>query len=408
MTGSDGVLLALGSGFQQFREYLLASAARRGEVWLFDGEEPTWQVPHIAGYSIVDTFDPEAVVKAARELAADRPVRGVYCYHEASILAAARVADELGVPGPTPQAVAAVRDKSVTRELLTRAGIRQPAVALVTTLEEAEEAGRRIGFPLVAKPRALAASEGVIKVESAEVLADALAITRSATPGAGMVHHAEVLLEEFLTGPEISIDAAVFDGEYLPFLIARKRLGGEPFFEETGHDVLADDPLFADEELWKMLAEAHRALGWTHGLTHTEVKLTPDGPVIVEVNGRLGGDLIPYLGRIASGIDPGGVQADVSFGIRPELERTRNLAVAIRFLCPPSNGTVKKLEMPVADPDTGLYESVALAEPGTRFLMPPDGYWARYGYLIARAATQDECQAILDEAEARVVFEYES
>lgn len=160
MTDTDGVLLVLGSGHQQFREYLLASAAQRGKVWLFDPEAPTWQTPYIVGSTVLDVFDPAASLPAARELAAHTPVRGVYCYHEAGILAAAHVAAELGVPGPTPEAVAAVRDKSKTRDILTRAGIRQPEVARVTTLEEAEKAASRIGFPLVVKPRGLGASQG--------------------------------------------------------------------------------------------------------------------------------------------------------------------------------------------------------------------------------------------------------
>ncbi|MGN9759904.1 ATP-grasp domain-containing protein [Streptomyces sp. SD31] len=406
MTDTDGVLLVLGSGHQQFREYLLASAAQRGKVWLFDPEAPTWQTPYIVGSTVLDVFDPAVSVPAARELAAHTPVRGVYCYHEAGILAAAHVAAELGVPGPTPEAVAAVRDKGATRDVLARAGIRQPEVARVTTEEEAEKAAARIGFPLVAKPRGLGASQGVVKVSAREDLAEALKIAGSATQ-AGMVNHADVLVEEFLTGPEISVDAAVFDGEYLPYLIGHKQLGGEPYFEETGHTVIADDPLFADEDLWKMLAEAHQALGWSHGMTHTEVKLTPDGPVIVEVNGRLGGDLIPYLGRIANGIDSGQVQADVTLGVRPRLDRSRNATVAIRFLCPPASCTVRRLAMPAADPDAGLYESVPLVEPGTRLLMPPEGYIARYGYLIARASSPEECEAVLDRAEADVVFEGE-
>lgn len=407
MTDPHGMLLVLGSGYQQFREYLLASASQRGEVWLFDSQEPTWQVPYIAGATVLDVFNPETAVNAARELIARRPVGGVYCYHEACLPAAAYVADKLGLPGPTPQAAAAVRDKSTTRDVLTQAGIRQPKVALVNTQGEAEDAAQRLGFPLVAKPRSLAASQGVIKVSSMGALAEALEIARSATQ-AGMVNHAEVLVEEFLTGPEISVDAVTFEGEYLPYLIARKRLGSEPYFEEVGHDILPNDPLFADEEMWKMLAEAHRVLGWNQGMTHTEVKLTPDGPVIVEVNGRLGGDLIPYLGQIANGIDSGEVQADVAFGIRPKLVQSRDFATAIRFLCPPSNCTVRRVDMPIADPDAGLYESVALVGPGWRFLMPPDGYFARYGYLIARADSPDECQAVLDRTEARVIFEYES
>jgi biotin carboxylase len=403
----DGVILVLGSGHQQFREYLLAAAARRGAVWLFDPAEPTWQKPHITGATVLDVFDPEAAVAAARELVRDTPVRGVYCYHEAAIQAAARVAEELGVPGPAPAAVTAVRDKSVTRDLLTRAGIPQPAVALVATAAEADEAARRIGFPMVAKPRSLGASQGVVKVSAPDELAGALETARSATQ-AGMANHAEVLVEEYLAGPEVSIDAVVFEGDYLPYLVARKEIGGEPFFEETGHFVTAGDPLLADAELRAMLADAHRVLGWTHGITHTEVKLTAGGPVIVEVNGRLGGDLIPYLGLIAAGVDSGEVQADVSLGVRPGLDRSADATAAIRFLCPPESCTVRRVEIPAADPGAGLYETAALAGPGERLLMPPEGYVARYGYLVARAGSPEECRTILDRAEARVGFEYET
>lgn len=407
MTDPHGVLLVLGSGIREVREYLLASASQRGETWLFDSEEPTWQTPYIVGATVLDVFDPETSVRAARELAARRPVVGVYCYNEAAILAAACVADELGVPGPTPQAVAAVRDKGVTRDVLTQAGIRQPAVALVRTREEIEDASRRIGFPVVVKPRSLGGSQGVVKASTHADLASTLRIAQSAT-GAAMVNPSEVLVEEFLEGPEISIDAAVFEGEYLPYLIARKQLGSEPYFEEVGHTVAADDPLFEDEDLRKMLDEAHRALGWTHGITHTEVKLTPNGPVIVEVNGRLGGDLIPYLGRIANGIDSGAVQADVSLGTRPDLHRSRNMTAAIRFLIPPTSCTVTRVEVPAADVAAGLYESMAFVRPGMRMLMPPDGYFARYGCLIAQADSPEACKAILDRAEANVIFAYES
>ena len=166
-----------------------------------------------------------------------------------------------------------------------------------------------IGFPLVAKPRSLASSEGVVKARSAAELDWAFGVSRSAGQ-AGMVSYPEILLEEYLAGPEISIDAAVTGGEYLPFIIARKQLGAEPYFDETGHTVEATDPLFDDADLMQLLAKAHEVLGWTDGVTHTEVKFTPDGPVIIEVNGRLGGDLIPYLGLLANGVDSARVATD--------------------------------------------------------------------------------------------------
>ncbi|MBO4269198.1 ATP-grasp domain-containing protein [Microbispora triticiradicis] len=405
MANSDGVLLVMASGFPHYREYLLASIAQRGgPVWLFETERPSWQTPYIAGSTVVDVFDPEAVVAAARELAARTPVRGVISYHEAVIEAAARVAAELGLPGPAPEAVTAVRDKPTTRRLLDRAGIRQPRHALVATPEEAAAAAGRIGFPLVAKPRGLGASQGVVKVAGEAELGWAVGVSRTARQS-GMPGHDEILLEQFLAGPEISVDAAVHDGEYLPYLVARKRLGGEPYFEETGHVVLADEPLLRDADLLRLLADTHRALGYTHGTTHTEVKLTPEGYALIEVNGRLGGDLIPYLGLLANGVDSGVVAADLALGVRPEVTAHGTGAVGIRFLYPPETCVARRVEMPEPDPGAGLLASVAVAGPGTPLILPPDGAIARYGFLIARGRTAEECDEVLDRAERAARFE---
>ena len=66
-------------------------------------------------------------------------------------------------------------------------------------------------------------------------------------------------------------------------------------------------------------------------MTHAELKLTPAGPKIIEVNARLGGDLIPYLGLRASGMDPGLAAAAVACGQPPELTSDRTLVGAVRF-----------------------------------------------------------------------------
>lgn len=397
MTNADQVLLVMGSGDQRFREYLLASAAQRHQLWLFDPDPVSWQAPYVAGSTVLDVFDPDTAVASARELAERKTVLGVYCYHEAVIFAAALVGAALGLPGPSVNAVSAVRDKSRSRELMERATLPQPRSALISSDKQARVAVATIGLPLVCKPCSLGASQGVVKVETEQDLESALAISRSATQW-GMRTGPAVLLEEYLTGPEISIDAAVFEGEYMPFFLARKRVGAEPYFEEVGHLVAGNDPLLADEKLMHMLADAHRALGWQHGMTHAEVKLTQHGPVVVEVNGRLGGDLIPYLGQLATGIDPSQVAIDVATGIRPVLKPTRRETVGIRFLYPAVDCRVREATVPRPDDVPGLYKSMVLAGPGTDLRLPPRGYVSRYGYLIARSCDAQQCDTILDVA----------
>ena len=133
MSGHDDVLLVMGSGRQHFREYLLRATAQQHRLWLFDAEAAGWQLPYVTGSTMVNMFDPQAAVPAAMQLAKHVPIAGVYCYHEGVIIAASHVAAVLGLPGPSPAATAAVRDKSVTRGLLTKAGFRQPRYAVVAT-----------------------------------------------------------------------------------------------------------------------------------------------------------------------------------------------------------------------------------------------------------------------------------
>jgi predicted ATP-grasp superfamily ATP-dependent carboligase len=402
MSARDEVLLLAGSGDEQYRGYLVASAAHRCRLWLVDSEQPTWQRAYISGATTVDVFDPAALVAAVLDLSRTVTVLGILCYHEGVILAAAHAAAALGVPGMGVDAVHNCRDKARTRRLLTAAGIAQPRFALVSSPTQAAKAATSIGFPLVLKPRNLGASQGVVRIDDESDIDAAFDASRSASQH-GMTPYPDLLMEEYIEGPEVSVDAAVHDGIYQPLFLARKRVGAEPYFEETGHIVSARDPLLADRRVVGVLAAAHSALGARHGITHTELKLTPRGPVLIEVNGRLGGDLIPYLGHLATGIDPGHVAVDVATGRAPRTVPSRAASAGIRFLYPPYDAILRHATLPAQGECPGLHRAALLENPGTALRLPPAGYVARYAYLIAAAGDPATCERRLDAAETRVL-----
>jgi hypothetical protein len=137
-----------------------------------------------------------------------------------------------------------------------------------------------------------------------------------------------------------------------------------------------------------------------NGLTDTEVRLTPRGPVIIEVNGRLGGDLIPFLGRTATGIDPGVIIVDVALGRRPELVATRRQAAGIRFGYPEQDCVVRSVRVP--EQAAGLVLAEPMADPGTVLRLPPGGYIARHSFVVCQAADAAQCDTRLDAAAALV------
>jgi biotin carboxylase len=404
----EGLILLVGSGLRRYREYLLASAAARRPVWLLDAADPTWQQPYVAGSTVVELLDrtrlvpdQDGLVKAAAAVAADHRVAGVFSYDETLVVATAHIAEALAVPGLTVEGVENCRNKHRTRRVLSAAGLVQPRCSYVTDAAAALRAADAYGYPVVLKPRGMGASIGVVRADDAAAVAAAFGVAERASHGGSPSYEGGVLVEEYLDGPEISVDGAVVDGGYEPMFVARKRVGLEPYFEEIGHVVDAGDPLLRDGELGRVLTAAHRALGVGYGITHTEVKLTSRGYAIVEVNARLGGDLIPYLGKLASGIDPAHVAVDVAAGERPDLTPTRQRCVGIRFCYPPQDGRVRSVELP--DPSTvdGLLEAEAMVVPGTVMNLPPKAYIARYAYLIATGDDRAGCDAVLDEAARR-------
>src|SRR5215207_2421047 len=185
---SDEVVLVVGSGGRRYREYLLAGAARKHRLWLLDAAEPAWQHPYVAGVSVVPLLDEariipdqDALLKAADEVAGRLRVRGVFTYDEPLVIATAHIADEFGLPGLSVHGAQNCRDKHRTRQMLTMAQVPQPRFELVATLYDATAAARRMGLPVILKPRGMGASIGVVRVERFDDLPDAFGVALAAS-----------------------------------------------------------------------------------------------------------------------------------------------------------------------------------------------------------------------------------
>ncbi|GAA1631703.1 ATP-grasp domain-containing protein [Saccharothrix algeriensis] len=394
------LLLMVRTGKREFREYLLRSLAPAYRVHMFTGVAPTWEQEYIDGATELGALlDVPAMAEAARRLGGTPA--GVMTWDEARTPQAAALAAALGLPGD-PEAVARCRDKQRTRRALAAAGVPQPESVPVGSLGQAGAEAARIGYPVVLKPSDLALSVGVIKVDGPDQLDAAWEFTTGVRHGALPDWRPQVLLEEYVSGEEISVDAAVHRGEVTPLCVARKELGHRPYCIEIGHYVHGDDPLRHDEDLRRLLRDAHAALGFTDGVTHTEIMLTARGPRIIEVNARLGGDMIPYLGLRATGVDTALAAAATACGVPPQAVADRKLVAGVRFFYPARPDTViESLGFDRAGLPPAVDELALLAEPGDRRSPPPAGTVnGRVAFATAVAPTAEECREALDAAGA--------
>ncbi|MFB7473116.1 ATP-grasp domain-containing protein [Kitasatospora sp. NPDC056184] len=325
---------ALGEGGHRFTfltrdlHHYLRSAAPA------DGPHPLLAAENVL---TADTNDPDALLPYAERLHALLGFDGVLSSCDYYLPQVARVARRLGLPGPAPDAVAAACRKDLTRARLAAAGVPGPAYALCADREQARAAARAIGYPLVVKPVDLCAGMFVRQVrDEVELLAAIRALDAFPVNARGQRREPAVLLEELLTGPEVSVETVSADGVAHVVGITDKSVGGAPAFVETGHMFPAAlDPAEAAAAVRTAL-DALAALGLDQVVAHTEIKLTPAGPRVVEVNPRPAGNRITELVRRVTGVDLAAAAVDVALGRRPDLavHPTGVASAAIAFLVP--------------------------------------------------------------------------
>ncbi|MFH8258785.1 acetyl-CoA carboxylase biotin carboxylase subunit family protein [Streptomyces roseolus] len=398
-------LTIVGSGGQAYREYSFQSLVTAYELTAVLPAEPTWQAPYLTDYRVVDCTDPEAIAAAVTELTQAGGSTGVFTWDELVLEATARAAEALGLPHTSVAAVTRCRDKYATRSLMREAGLPSPRYRLTSSADEAAAAAAEFGYPVVVKPRSLAGSIGVVKAEDESAVRAAFDLATGAAY-ATLPAGEGILVEEFLDGPEISVDSVVFEGNVRCVHVARKRVGFPPYFEEVGHLVTADAAGALPPEVAELIESAHRTLEVDFGVTHAEVRLTADGPRLIELNARLGGDLIPLISRMATGIDLVKAAAEIALGRSPELGtegREPGGTAEIRFVYPPYDCTVREVDLGNVQGLPGVAYTTALAGPGTRLLLPPKNPIPRLAALVAVAADEAATTRILDLAEEKVI-----
>ncbi|MGW1817034.1 ATP-grasp domain-containing protein [Streptomyces sp. NPDC002125] len=390
------LVLLVSPGDETYRGYCLEQVAAAYDVVLLTGTEPTWETPFIVDHAVVDLTDPTALLAGGRALAARHDLAGVVTWDEWNLVPTARIARALGLPSNSVEVMRACRNKATARSLFAQHGVPSAAAMKARTLLEAGLATMTLGFPAVIKPAAFAGSIGVIRVDRPEELPAAFAF---ASEGASRSREdTGVLVEEYLDGPEFSVECVTHRGETTAVAVTRKHLGPAPYFDETGHTVDATDPLLT--QVAPAAAAAVRALGITDGVQHVELRLVDGQPRLIEVNARIGGDMIGHLVRLATGIDLPRAAADLACGRAPDLTPTRRGAAGIRMLYPDASGTLaaRHINTPFAAHTPWLHQVQWIREIGEQLLLPPDGdlFTARAGFYIVTGRNTGEVTDRLD------------
>ena len=388
-------LLVIGSGEAGFREYALRAMAAKAGITLASKNPATWETAYCQTCLVVDLDDRAAAIERLRTVSVD----AILTYDERYVELTAELAELLRLPGPSVAAVRTVKDKSMLRALLQRESLAPVRFGVAATPTEARHITAQIGLPVVFKPRALGGSSGVKVVRDVTEIEDAFAEAAGARVGTVRSRYDGVLIEEYLDGPEYSVDCVTYRGHTQPLVVAEKHTGLDPYFEEIGHIVPPALERALPDEALALVRQAHAAAGLDTVVSHTELKLTSRGPRIIELNARLGGDLIPYLGLLAHGIDLAAAAADLALGRQPSVAAVKDRVAAVRFLYPSHDLRLHSITLPDQQQHPGLDRFVPLCFPDEELLLPPRGFMSRMAAAIVTGATQQACLSALDTIE---------
>ena len=295
----------------------------------------------------------------------------------------ARLAAILDLPGNPPDAVAACRRKDRTRTMLRAAGLLTPAFAVVRHEEQVAAAVAAVGLPCVVKPSADTGSCNVLWCASvAQALAQCQIILRDHTNVRGQLSPATALIEQYIAGDEYSVEMISRQQRTSCVGVTGKLVTGKPHFVESGHVFPA--PLTGPRRatIEATAAAGLAAVGITDGVTHTEIRLGPDGPVIIEINARPAGGMIPEMISLAGGGDLLGAQIRCAVGQPPAEFPDPHRAGAIAFLLAERDGRLRSV-LGVADALAlpGVEEVTVTARHGSWVRRPHDAY-DRAGFVL--------------------------
>lgn len=290
---------------------------------------------------VLDTNDPAAVLAGARSQHARRPIAGVLPGFEFYVPMAAELAADLGLPGLEPAVAQRVRDKALMRQALARAGVAGPRFRMVSTASELEAAAAAVGYPLVIKPTRSAGSVHVSLASGLpEVRAAYAAIAVEPTLDLGTRLGADVLLEQYIAGPEFSVEGYVQNGRPVVVSITEKLVSEPPHFVELGHTVPAAIEPACERLIAGWTGDVVRALGIDCTVFHLELRLHNGLPHAIELGARLPGDSIGSLIELSRGVSLADIFVRLATGHQVDHTEvgtpgTASCVAAIRFFYEP-------------------------------------------------------------------------
>ncbi len=349
---------------------------------------------------VVSTRNINLTVNAARQFHRTIPINGVMTVGTDASLTVSAVASALNLPGIPTEVAERSTDKIKMRRCLKSAGVPVPEFTAVTTLEEAQRVVDETTLPLVIKPCDNMGARGVRKINQPDDLPAAFQEAKESSISGNLI------LEEYMAGPEFSLDALIYKGEIWITGVADRHISREPWFVEEGHTMPSNAPRNILDDVEQTFLSAIRALGINHGAAKGDIKLTADGAKVVEVASRLsGGWMSAHTYPLSSGVNLNRAGIEIALGQAPTDLKPKHEMVAVeRSIIPPAGKILSIRGVDEAMKIRGVREIILMKEPGD-MVDELRSNMGKTGYVITTAKTREEAIRINELARQTLIVE---
>ena len=340
----------------------------------------------------------------------------------------ALLARHYGCKGNTPKTAFLCRSKYHMRKALEGAGVPIPKFRLCQNYDEIENAVSDIGMPCVVKPVGANSSMGVFGIMSKKDLHelkarydlaldslknatgnDIFAFSREELKSIGIEDYIDMgndfLVEEYMEGPEISIDALVHQNEITIMCIEDQIRMAPPYFLQTEARMPYQTTSEQMGVIKNLVEKTIRALGIQDSASHTEIIFTPDGPKIVEIGCRFGGDDILSSIKVVTGYNLLYETIQIALGKHREYNVKTLAHTAMMYFMPKERGTIQSIKVPekLAE-DPRIVEFFIFLSKG-HFVAPPPESFEYIGYMNVKGHTAEEARRSLMELSSQIKIE---
>ena len=280
-------ILILGAGLMQ-KPAILSAKEEGFTVHVIDADPKAVAIPYADTFRQIDLKDKDGILAYAKELqAGEGGLAAVFTAGTDFSASVSYVCEKLGLPAHSHQAAVNASVKTVMRQCFADAGVPSPAFLRVGKEDISDKLINtvlaKMTFPLVVKPVDNMGARGcrMVRNEAEFLPAVEVAVKCSRTGNA--------IVEEYMEGPEYSIDALVYNGTFTVTGFAIRHIKYPPYFIEVGHTMPAELDKKTHNELISVFALGAKSLGLTCGAAKADIKYTSKGPMIGEIAGRLSG-----------------------------------------------------------------------------------------------------------------------